>query len=346
MARPKGYGGYRGRGSKWKILLAVFLVLVILAAAVVILLQRNIVYDATGTPQLVLPWAEEETPQQEQETPPVDLVIQEPEMPEKSVQTYTAVLAKETPLTMEAWQGVREKLASDERYDALAVTLKDGSGKVYFDAPGLVSGAVNVAGDTAAALAEVTGGDFYSIARISCFRDPRAANGDVEGRGLKNTGGYIFYDGNNQQWLDPAKSAAREYLSRILAEAAELGFDEILLTDVSYPTEGKLDKIAYGDVNRSEQLCAFLQEVRELLEPYEVALGIEVSQTVVETGRDEAAGLALAEIAPLVDRIYAPAALGDVEKLSEQVAAAAEGTVFVPLLESDAALPEGNCLIG
>ena len=40
--------------------------------------------------------------------------------------------------------------------------------------------------------------------------------------GLKNTGGYIFYDGNNSQGLDPAKPAAREYLCGLAKEAAEL----------------------------------------------------------------------------------------------------------------------------
>ena len=28
----------------------------------------------------------------------------------------------------------------------------------------------------------------------------------------KNTGGFIFYDGNNLNWLDPGKPAARQYL--------------------------------------------------------------------------------------------------------------------------------------
>ena len=38
--------------------------------------------------------------------------------------------------------------------------------------------------------------------------------------GLKNTGGYIFYDGNNLNWLDPSKPAARQYLGG-LAESAQ-----------------------------------------------------------------------------------------------------------------------------
>lgn len=59
--------------------------------------------------------------------------------------------------------------------------------------------------DTGEALNDLTARtDVTAAARIACFHDPKAANADVEGMGLKNTGGYIFYDGNNSQWLDPA----------------------------------------------------------------------------------------------------------------------------------------------
>lgn len=164
--------------------------------------------------------------------------------------------------------------------NAVAVTMKDSAGLVYFDAAGAVSGTVRTEADTTAALEALTGQeDLYTVARISCFHDPKAANAEVESMGLKNTGGYIFYDGNNSQWLDPAKPEARQYLTGIIREAAALGFDEILLTDVSYPTEGKLDKIAYGEVDRQAQLGAFLAEVRLALEGYDVTLSVELPET-------------------------------------------------------------------
>jgi len=346
VARPRGYSGYRGRGGKWKIVLAVFLVLVILAAVAVMLLQRNIVYDDQGTPQLRLPWADttEEETVKEQETPDVDLVIQEPEETEPAVESHVVFRAEQMPLTLESWQTILQQMTQDTAvpYDGVAVTLKDSSGKVYFDAPAAGTSAVKMEEDTMDALAEATAGDLYTVARISCFRDPKAANADVEGKGLKNTGGYIFYDGNNSQWLDPAKENARAYLCGIAVEAAELGFDEILLTDFSYPTAGKLDKIAYGEVVRSEQLLLFLQELCAALEPYEIQVSVELPQETVLSGGDEVAGVALSDLAALADRIYAPAVAAEVQRISEQVAPA----VFVPMLESYAELPENGCLIG
>ena len=336
MAMSRGYRNYRGRRSKGKIALAVLLVLVILAAAAVMFLQQNIVYDKTGTPHLEVPWRKE--PATEEEEPvDLDLVVQEPEKPPR--EEVRAFSTGNEALTLEGWHSARTQAEAlhGQICNAVAVTLKDSQGRVLFDSGTAVSGARQIHEDTSAALRELLTGEMaadYSIARLSCFHDPKAANSDVENLGLENTGGYIFYDGRNSQWLDPAKPAAREYLCRLAQEAAALGFDEILLTDVSYPTEGKLDKIAYGETTKSANLAAFLEEVRVALEPYGTTLSVEVPVSVLTEGYSEAAGLVLSEIAPRVDRIYAAASPEEVPALAAAVTAVGEITDFVPELTS------------
>ena len=321
MTRSRGYHSYRGRTPKWKVVLAIVLVLVILGAVGFMVLQEHIVYDGTGTPHLRLPQQETEdtgTPPEEEE--PVEVVIQEPEGP-REIHEISLPAQALTQQTVEA--ALAEPQAE---CNAVAVTLKDSAGLVYFDAAGAVSGTVRTEADTTAALEALTGQeDLYTVARISCFHDPKAANAEVESMGLKNTGGYIFYDGNNSQWLDPAKPEARQYLTGIIREAAALGFDEILLTDVSYPTEGKLDKIAYGEVDRQAQLGAFLAEVRLALEGYDVTLSVELPETAVLNGAEETSGASLAQFAPHVDRLYAVTTSDRTTALSA-LAAAAEGT--------------------
>ena len=321
MTRSRGYHSYRGRTPKWKVVLAIVLVLVILGAVGFMVLQEHIVYDGTGTPHLRLPQQETEdtgTPPEEEE--PGEVVFQEPEGPQE-------IHAFSLPAQALTQQTVEAALAEPQaECNAVAVTLKDSAGLVYFDAAGAVSGTVWTEADTTAALEALTGQeDLYTVARISCFHDPKAANAEVESMGLKNTGGYIFYDGNNSQWLDPAKPEARQYLTGIIREAAALGFDEILLTDVSYPTEGKLDKIAYGEVDRQAQLGAFLAEVRLALEGYDVTLSVELPETAVLNGAEETSGASLAQFAPHVDRLYAVTTSDRTTALSA-LAAAAEGT--------------------
>ena len=203
-----------------------------------------------------------------------------------------------------------------------------------------------------AALAELTGGGDHTAAKISCFHDPKAANADVDGMGLKNTGGYIFYDGNNNQWLDPGKAVARDYVCGIAREAAELGFDELILTDVSYPTAGKLDKIDLSNAQPGEDgtdgrqlvLARFLREVRSAL-PEGVILSLELPSETVRAGYDTDAGQALSTLAPLVDRVYVRTTAADVPALETAVKAASPECGFVPELTERPAETVENWLI-
>ena len=343
MAGAKGYRSYRGRGTKRKILLALLLCLVILAAVMVILVQEHVVFDANGTPRLEIPWQKEEPEQ----TPELDLVIEEPEAPWQ-VRAYQVTTA---PLTVEGWEQARMKvLASSDSSVALAadaaLTMKDGSGRVYYNSQAAVPGAVETAEDTAEALAMVmrggTEGAARAIARLSCLLDPIAAKADVEGMGLKNTGGYIFYDGNNENWLDPSKEKTQEYLASLAVECAELGFDEILLTDFSFPTQGKLDKIAYPEIGKEASLQACLSAIRTALDEaglQDVLLSVELPADVILAGADETMSLP----ADTVDRVYAVTTEDQAEALS--AAAEAAGTVFVPELSEPPAKVQNYLLL-
>lgn len=342
MAGYRGYNNYRGRTSKGKTVLAVVLVLVILASIGFIMLQEYIVYDETGTPHLMLPQKEAEEQPLLEEDEELNLTIQSSQ---KRLVTHGFTVA-EAPLTEEGWR--LAWTAAPEGYNAAAVTMKTEKGTVCFDAQTAVDGARKTKTDTAPTILEMLQGDTaveYAIARFSCFHDSIAANRDVEGMGLKNTGGFIFYDGSNTQWLDPAKEQARAYLCSLAVELAELGFDEIILTDVSYPTEGKLDKIDYGDSVKARNLETFLREMAAALEPYEIKLALQLSETVMIEGSDNAAGIILADLAPLVDRIYAETTPEQVEELAAVVARAAENTEFVPILPADSAPIEGSYLL-
>lgn len=342
MAGYRGYSNYRGRKSKAKAAVTALLVVVILIAVVVMLLQRHVVYDETGMPHLEIPWqqvtpAEEETPDMGK----LDLTLEE--QPE-TTQELRGYAAPDGVLTTAVWEELQTVLASEgPAYNAVAVTLKDHAGTVYFDSGTALTRAIKTEADTAAVLAELTASDAYhAIARIACFHDPRVANGDVEGMGLKNTGGYIFYDGNNSQWLDPAKPAARRYLCDLAEEAARLGFDEILLTDVSYPTEGKLDKVDYGTTAKTDNLETFLKEMRAVLEPYGTALSVEVPASVLTAGRDDAVGLTLVGAAESADRIYAAVSP---ETAKNHAAAAEMEVTIVPELAAYDPAVEGTLLI-
>ena len=351
MVGTKGYSSYRGRGPRWKILLAFVLVLVIAAAASVIYLQQFLVYGADGSRQIRLPWQTEEKappPDGEGEAPEnqpdVDVVVQEPE--DQGPKETAAFSLPAQALTQALWQETEKPSGAN----AVAVRLKTSNGTVYFNAANAVSGAVETEMDTAAALAAVTAQEgLHTIASVACLQDFKAANADVEGRGLKNTGGYIFYDGNNSLWLDPAKPGTREYVCALAKEIAELGFDELLLTDFSYPTVGKINKIHYNtDVPLANNLDLLLSDLNTALESYDILLSVEVPEAVIAEGPDTVAGLDLNRLVSRVDRVYAVTTPEKAETLSNLVAqaAGAEGkTEFVPELTADSPALTGSRLI-
>ena len=218
----RGYRSYRGRASKGKIILAVILVLIIFAALGALSMQRYIVYDENGRPFFRLPDGDPEVtpsvdPPHNTEPNDLEVIIQEPEAP-----PLKAFSLASGPLTLESWEAARMEAGAD--YNAVAVTLKDPQGNIYFDSETAVKKAVKTEEDTMEVLASVTGdAELHTIARLSCLLDPRASRTDVEGMGLKNTGGYIFYDGNYTAWLDPGKEAAGCAACRALAAVDKPG---------------------------------------------------------------------------------------------------------------------------
>ena len=232
----------------------------------------------------------------------------------------------------ETWEAALA--AHGEPYDTVVYTVKDADSTAYFATENAIPGLVRRAKEaTTEALAAMNGSELHTVARLTCFHDFKTANANREDMGLKNTGGYIFYDGTYTTWLDPAKPAARAYLQAMAVELAGLGFDEILLTEVSYPTEGKLDKIAYtADGPLHVDIELFLQELRAALEGYEITLSIELPEKVITEGQDDTAGLRLKGVIPYVDRIYARTAPETAEALREAVEEAGEKVSFVPEL--------------
>lgn len=334
MWTSRGYSSYHGRKPLGKVILTVVLVLVILASVAFLLLQKYLVYDDSGTPRLQLPSKSEETqPAQSAASSSVNITIDQPKK--------TAVTGVQLSGDPTAWQSEVDQLGAS---DAFCVTMKAPGGRLQYQSA--VSGAFM--SKTAAAASQELAGlletEHPGIARISCFRDSLYARANITAAGLKNTGGYLFYDGNSEHWLDPAKQGTADYLCAIVKECANLGFKEVLLTDFSYPTKGRLNKIDYGTNLKNENLISFLKTLRTVLDGTKVRLCVELPADVITTGSDSNAGLVLSDIAPLVDGIYAVTTEQDAPALRAAVKAASADTDFVP--EVPAALSgEGGYLV-
>ena len=364
MSKVKGYTSYRGRGPLWKLVVTVLLLSVILASFGVLLLQRNMVVESDGTRQVHFPWQDESNAETENsdaqpvdaetetvpdgaetapsdthdaETVPDEQTPDEPQ-PEQNAapDIFHVYPVQATPLSVATYDEISWLLRRNSGYNAVSVRLKDTEGWVYFDSPNIIYTEVlteskNIAPDTTEALQKLTASSTHTIASLACFRDWRASNGNVRAR-LRNLSGRIFQDGNEDFWIDPAREITRTYLCNLARDAAELGFDEILLTDACYPSVGRLDRILYGDLPKDDNLGLFFSEVRKTLEPFNVILSVEVPKEILlDRETPHLSGLSIDVIAPYVDRVYAKVEPSEIEACTEALTGV---LMFVPELST------------
>ena len=84
----------------------------------------------------------------------------------------------------------------------------------------------------------------FPIARIACFRDNFISKAYPERCVSKITGG-VWRDRADYAWLDPYNKQNWEYLAKIVDKALDLGFPEIQLDYVRFPSEGKSNLQAF-----------------------------------------------------------------------------------------------------
>lgn len=328
----RGYCSYSGRGNRKKVALAVILILIILGAVAFLLLQGRIYYDVAGKPHIQLP----ERPAQVKPLSPEDVNVTiesggdvdfDEEMAiftryTKAFSITETTLVKGTGAIKAVWA------AEKSNYTAAAITLKDDDGKVWFHSAAAIPGSVKASAEVDTAVRELGQSDLYTIARINTLHDSLTAKQWVTDMGLRNRDGYIFYDGNNSQWLDASKVRTRQKICEMAAEAAEMGFNEVLLTGFAYPTEGNLENMKDGGVNHVETLESLLKEVRKAL-PEGVGISLELPAATIQNGGNEAAGHRLSSLASLVDAIYAETTETEISALRNSVASISKTCGFV-----------------
>ena len=333
----KGYHSYRGRQGAWRLLLAIVLVLVLVAACAFLLLQRYIVYSDDGSFYLDLPFefnwdipllngGEDRDGNQEDPEKDVNLVVdlpqeeqteqegtdaepeqeQQPEQP--AAETYIArrlvgldqLLLSGAPLT--------ESL-SDAGADGFVFLAKDREGFVHYRSAVAEGGALVSDGLSLEMITQLCAQEgVYTVARISCMRDPLYALAHINEASIRNANGYAWFE-NSQggHWLEPEKALTREYLISLAVECAELGFDELLLENVCYPYQGNLYKIVWEkEASKTEALFLFLNELKVAMEPYGVQISLVLDEDTVRglASNTEDTGFIPQWLLPLVDAVY------------------------------------------
>lgn len=161
-------------------------------------------------------------------------------------------------------------------YDGVILPMKTADGALgYVSALPLAADAGASSGDpdrneALRALNDTPG--LYTVAQVSCLRDSALVR-EEPGLSLHRVSGSPWLDESSQGWLDPAQPQVQSYLIGLCRELAQLGFDEILLTDCGFPTQGDLDSLRAVE-EKEETLETFCRQLQGALADTPVTLSV------------------------------------------------------------------------
>ncbi len=293
--RRNRYGGYRGRRTgrdALKYLIVGLIVLIGVLAAILFFGKDRLEGEE---PPL-------EQSQTEQEQPPVSEPESEPEPappPEPEPFVMQAFAVDMSQVMDNSWRQTLEAAGGN----AVVVNMKADDGTLYWE-----PGRSMDESDVNAALWRMNNAEYYTVARISCFRDDAAA--ETYESCIHSNSGYRWKDFGGIHWVSPANREVQDRLIGQAVDLARLGFSEILLDHCGYPQNGsgEMGWIKRSEVYDPEHMDVvigdFLSRMREALEPWAVKLSVRTNAEVMADPTASRTGLTGAVLEEHADRIW------------------------------------------
>ena len=149
--------------------------------------------------------------------------------------------------------GVLEDIERLPSGTPVMIELKGGYGSFYYASQlpdALESSSVNV-NNVEDLIARLKSKGFYTIAKVSAFRDYYYGLNHVPSGLYMLSRAGLWADSGGCYWLDPTNSSTLNWVSSIVLELREKGFNEVLLADFGFPDSDKY--IFNGDKNEALQ---------------------------------------------------------------------------------------------
>lgn len=128
------------------------------------------------------------------------------------------------------------KLIEDTELNAIVIDVKDNTGVISWN------GRV---GDLEEFIDELHSKNIYTIARVAAFQDPLYVKNHPEQAVLSKSTGGIWKDHKGVPWVDTGSKDMWKYIENISKDAYALGFDEINLDYIRFPTDGVLSDMIF-----------------------------------------------------------------------------------------------------
>ena len=199
--------------------------------------------------------------------------------------------------------------------NSVVIDVRD-TGEVYFpiDDPmvkrvhAMQKGTLTAFRDPKPLMERLSKAGVYPIARVACFRDNYVPKIDAS-RAVQTANGQPWHDHSGHGWLDPYDKRNWEYMAKTVDYAMDLGFPEIQLDYVRFPSEGKSstqvfpNKAKYGDpkAHPDDVITAFAKWIGERVRARGRTFSADVFGIISSGTVDQGIGQTLEKIAEPFD---------------------------------------------
>lgn len=207
----------------------------------------KIEYDAEGNRQV--------------ENKAEDILLEDKEEVEE-VESLPPVVHIETPdklkaLYMSSWvAGTKDfknsliKMIDETELNAVVIDIKDSTGRLGFAIEDENIKKLGSAENRIKDIRELTdllhSKNIYVIGRISVFQDPYLTKIKPEWAIKRLSDGGVWKDRKGLSFLDPTNKEVHDYILSVAIGSYHLGFDEINLDYIRYPSDGNMKDINYN----------------------------------------------------------------------------------------------------
>lgn len=326
--RRYGYDPYHGRSrgrTALKILIGVLLCLLVLAVAALLFLEPYIHYTSDGV-RVELPFfqGKGEEPDPPEDTTPLQLTTPSPSptnTPEPETD-FRGVLLPAAALT----DGTAQSQVDSNGGTAAIFSMKGTDGALGYQSQTTLGTSSEQEGINEA-IQTLNGGELYTVAWLSCFRD-NTLPWNNRALGIHSSSGN-WRDDESIRWSSPAVESVRTYVAQVCGELAGLGFDELVLDNCGFPTRGTVSYIKsdsnYDPDTLTQTMETFFQTLDQTMEQYpEVKVSVVTSLSVLNGGSD-GSGLTLDLLKQYADKVYVQVPEGE-------TIPAIEGLEIVPIV--------------
>ncbi|MCD8116320.1 MAG: putative glycoside hydrolase [Oscillospiraceae bacterium] len=356
---------YRGR-RKFRVPLTIALsvvgVLIVGGALLFTVLQRFVVYDASGV-TLQLPSAasasagEEETaatPTPTFEPIVVEVIYEEQDFSEtdlggwEELESVQALFVSREDVVSATLLAAAVTRAQEGDYSGVVLEMKDETGQLAWasQTETAVNYGTSGTADVTETIAALHEQGMTVAAQISCCADTLLGtrNWTVT---LQTSSGAAYTDSDGVIWLDPYNSTVRAYLEDLVAELAAMGFDEIILADLYHPIAGEGESFTYSTTVRTDPdpvtaICLLGQRLVTAAEGTDTAVSALLDASSLRNGYGSQTGQDIGIFWRLFARLYCPTSAdmvtSDKELAMAEINDGSADIRFVPVCSS---VPEG-----